>query len=87
MFKHEHCVHYAKRIYGEGCRKVYVLFYSGTVAETPKYFVIDVLQKFFSYDGVAGVKKPTGEVGFFTIPVLSWCSDRRGNSLQLTFVY
>ncbi|EDN6545222.1 hypothetical protein CIH91_002532 [Salmonella enterica] len=23
------------------------------------------------------VKKPTGEVGFFTVPVLSWCSDRR----------
>ncbi|RSC52132.1 hypothetical protein EGW07_25610 [Citrobacter amalonaticus] len=21
-------------------------------------------------------KKPTGEVGFFTVPALSWCSDR-----------
>lgn len=34
----------------------------------------------------ADVKKPTGEVGFFTVPVRAGNSGRKGNSLQLTIV-
>lgn len=30
------------------------------------------------------VKKPTGEAGFFTVPVRAGNSGRKGNSLQLT---
>ncbi|CAO94889.1 Hypothetical protein ETA_pET490470 (plasmid) [Erwinia tasmaniensis Et1/99] len=32
----------------------------------------------------ADVKKPTGEVGFFTVPARSWCSGRVGhNSISI----